>query len=149
MRFSMNMSTLRLIFKSLFIENSNSSLIQSLRYVFVGGGAFLVDSLLLYILTKFGLHYLISASLAFLFGLTVNFFLSKKFIFTKASQITTPLGEFFAYGLIGVIGLALTELFMFLFTSVIGFYFMISKISSSVIILGWNFFARKLFLYRK
>lgn len=142
------MTNLKATFHNLFIEKTDSTSLQFFRYIFVGGIAFVADGATLFVLTELGLHYLLSAAVAFLVGLIVNFSLSKLLIFTKASKVTTPLGEFVTFGMIGLIGLGLTELLMYLFTDVIGFYYMLSKVVSSVIVLGWNFIARKLTLYR-
>jgi putative flippase GtrA len=56
--------------------------------------------------------------------------------------------EFFCFTLIGLGGLALNELFMWLFTDVAGFYYLISKIFSTALGYLWNFFAKKFFLFR-
>ncbi|MCK4835391.1 MAG: GtrA family protein, partial [Candidatus Aminicenantes bacterium] len=56
--------------------------------------------------------------------------------------------EFFFFTLIGLGGLALNELFMWLFTDVAGFHYLISKIFSKALGYLWNFFAKKYFLFR-
>lgn len=58
-------------FKKIFYGASDNLLIQFVRYFFVGGFAFIVDFGLLYILTEYaGLHYLLSATLSFIAGLS-------------------------------------------------------------------------------
>ena len=136
------------IIQKLFVTPTRNTLVQLFRYAFVGGIAFLADAGSLFLLEKAGLHYLIAAALAFLVGLTVNFFLSKRFVFSEDARRVGRAGEFVAYGLIGLAGLGLTELIMYLMTGVFGVYFMLSKIVSAAIVLLWNFAARKLFLYR-
>jgi putative flippase GtrA len=49
---------------------------------------------------------------------------------------------------ISVIGLVLTELFMFMFTDLFGVYYIFSKVITTFIVLAWNFSARKFWLYR-
>lgn len=136
----------KLDFKNLFITPTDNGFIQFFRYVFVGGVAFLVDAGILFLLEFLGLNYLIAAIFAFIGGLVANYTMSKFLVFQKSS-INGRL-EFIFYGIIGLIGLGLTELFMYLFTDVWGLYFMLSKIAVAVIVLIWNFFARKLILYR-
>jgi len=92
------------------------------------------------------MHYLTAAAVAFIFGLVFNYILSKKFVFTKAAA--NAKAEFPTFAVIGVIGLAFTELLMYLFTGVLGFYVLVSKAIAAVIVLFWNFSARKLILYR-
>lgn len=133
-------------FKNLFVTPTNNSFIQFFRYVFVGGAAFLVDAGILFLLELVGMNYLIAAIFAFIAGLVANYVMSKFLVFQK-SNINGKL-EFVFYAIIGLIGLGLTELFMYLFTGVIGLYFMLSKIIVAVIVLIWNFLARKLILYR-
>ena len=43
----------------------------------------------------------------------------------------------------------LTEGLMWLFTEKLNWYYMISKAVAAIIVLFWNFFAKKLLLYRK
>lgn len=136
-------------FKALFFDQSDNLMIQAFRYVFVGGISFLADWLSLYLLTLAGLYYLVSTAFAFLIGLAVNYFLSKKFVFVENPERVGKVAEFTIYGVIGVIGLLLTELLMYFFTDILGVYYLISKIIAAAIVLCWNFVARKLILYRK
>ena len=122
--------------------------IQFLRYIFVGGAAFIVDFGSLYILTDiFGIYYLISAAIAFLLGLVANYLLSISWVFNKRTLDSKSM-EFGIFTFIGIIGLGLNEFFIWFFTAEVGFYYLISKIISAVIILFWNFFARKYVLFR-
>ena len=50
--------------------------------------------------------------------------------------------------MISLIGLGLTELLMWLFTDGLGLFYLVSKAIAAVIVLLWNFFAKKL-MYRK
>lgn len=135
--------------KKLFIEPTNNTLIQLFRYLFVGGTAFVVDAGCLFLLERMGLNYLLAAVFAFIAGLTVNFILSKALVFKGNESGSSNEVEFFVYAVIGVIGLGLTELIMYLFTERLSVYFMLSKVVAAVIVLIWNFMARKVTLYRK
>ena len=137
----------RIYNKALLGKNSNV-MIQFLRYVVVGGVAFLFDFFFLYIFTSsMHIHYLISAAIAFLIGLMVNYLLSIFWVFDKRS-LENRMAEFFIFAVIGLVGLGLNEGFMWLFTGLIGLYFMYSKLISSFFVLLWNFSARKLILFR-
>ena len=137
----------KLTFKEIFTAQTDDTPIQFFRYVFAGGIAFVVDFACVYFLEKAGLHYLAAAALAFVAGLTVNYALSKRFIFTGKRMNRAV--EYIAYGVIGLVGLGLTELLMLLITGCMGLYFMVSKAVAAVVVLGWNFFARKSLLYKK
>lgn len=130
--------------KRLFVDKTNDTKIQFFRYVFVGGAAFVLDAAVLWLLSFF-MHYLIAAAAAFVVGLSCNYFLSKLFVFTD-KDINAAV-EYAVYAAIGIIGLGITEILMYIFTEKAGFYFMISKIITAAIVLVWNFGARKIILY--
>ena len=136
-RFNMN---------ALFRDETTNGFIQFFRYIFVGGIAFVAVAGALWLCEKF-MHYLIAAAIAFVFGLVVNYVLSVCFVFSGNERKTGRAAEFIIYGIIGVIGLGLTELIMWLFTDVIGLYFLLSKIVAAAIVLVWNFVARKKIIY--
>ena len=135
--------------KSIFITETENTIIQLFRYCFVGGVAFVADWLVVVILTETLLHYLVSAAVGFFAGLAVNFALSKLLVFKSDSKKCGKLGEFLIYAAIGVVGLGLTELLMYFFTDVINIHYAVSKIIAAAIVLIWNFFARKVILYKK
>lgn len=129
-------------------QETERTIIQLFRYVFVGGAAFIVDFGSLFILTDFfGIYYLISAAIAFILGLIVNYILSISWVFNNRKLDNLTL-EFGVFSLIGIVGLGLNEVFIWFFTAEVGFYYLISKIISAVIVLFWNFFARKYVLFR-
>jgi putative flippase GtrA len=132
-----------------FKGKTNSTLLQLFRYTFVGGFAFIVDFGTLYILTEhFNIHYLASAGIAFIFGLTINYFLSVKWVFNNRAMGNRLL-EFLLFTLIGLVGLGLNELFLWILTDILLIYYLISKIITTVIVYLWNFFARKIILFNK
>lgn len=139
---------LRFDIKTLFKEKTTNSFIQFFRYVFVGGFAFVVDAAVLWLCEKFT-HYMIAAAIAFIAGLAANYFLSIFFVFSESEQVKNKAKEFIVYAVIGVIGLGLTEVIMYILTDLCHFYFMLSKIVAAIIVLIWNFVARKKILYSK
>ena len=135
-------------FKKIMIDKTDKVLLQLFRYTFVGGFAFIVDFGLLFFLTEYaGCHYLFSASLSFLAGLIVNYIISKLWVFDTTSVKNRSV-EFILFALIGLIGLGLTELLMWLFTGKFRLFYMSSKILTTVIVYFWNFFARKYIIFK-
>lgn len=132
----------------LFREKTTNVFIQFFRYIFVGGFAFLADAFTLWLCEKV-MNYMIAAAIAFVVGLAVNYALSVLFVFSESEKVKSKVKEFVVYGIIGLIGLLITEGIMYLFTDVFGFYFLISKIVAAAIVLIWNFAARKVILYNK
>jgi putative flippase GtrA len=141
-------SEIKNLTRELLKHPTSSTKIQFFRYVFVGGAAFIVDFLSLFILTDyFGIYYITSAAIAFILGLITNYLFSISWVFDQRN-INNKTIEFSIFAVIGVIGLVLNELFIWFFTSELGFYYLISKIITAIIILFWNFFARKITLFR-
>lgn len=135
--------------QSVFKGKTNNTLLQLLRYTFVGGFAFLVDFGTLFFLTEFfHIHYLVSAGIAFIFGLTINYFLSVLWVFS-CRTMESRLLEFFLFALIGLVGLGLTELFLWILTDILLIYYLLSKIITTIVVYFWNFLARKLMLFNK
>lgn len=133
--------------RTLFQKPAESSSIQLLRYFFVGGLAFAVDFCLLFALTSgFGIGYLISTAIAFLAGVTVNYLLSRAWVFPSRSLSNASV-EFSVFALIGIVGLGITEGGMWCLTDVIGFHYLVSKVVVAIVVFFWNFVARKVLLF--
>ncbi len=136
------------LYLAIFV-NPSSWLLQLLRYFFVGGFAFIIDYSLLYFFTEYiGIHYLLSASISFIVGLIVNYLLSVKWVFT-ISKYDNKAIEFIIFGIIGIIGLGLNALLLWIATDLLHIYYMVSKIIVAGIIMLWNFICRKLILFSK
>ena len=130
-------------FYKLFLQKSDSSWIQFFRYIFVGGFSAIVNIGGLYIFTEiFNIHYLISNIIAFTLGLTINYILSKCLVFTSSVKIN-KFFELLVYCLIGSVGLGLDTLFMWIGTSKLGIYYILTKIISTALVFVWNFLGRK------
>lgn len=135
--------------KGLFILPTKNGFLQFFRYLFVGGIATVVDWAILFALTDFAkINHLISAIISFVAGLAANFILSKAIVFSQNEARVKPIMEFISYALIGVIGLGITELIMFLITNCMGYHYMLSKVVATAIVLGWNYLARKHLVYK-
>ena len=134
---------------TLFVAPTNNWFLQLFRYGFVGGIAFLVDYGTLFCLTHYaGVPYLWSAAGAFLLGLITNYLISISWVFQHSGKMQIW-QEFLFFAFIGVIGLGLNELIMYIGTDLIHLHYMISKLISTAIVFFWNFFARKFILFNK
>ena len=90
----------------------------------------------------------IAAAIGFGGGLLVNYFLSRAFVFSaQDSRANNRMGEFLGHALVGVIGLGLTELLIFL-GELMSVHYMIAKVAATVIVFFWNYLARKFWVYR-
>lgn len=124
---------------------TDNIVIQLFRYLFVGGTAFVVDFGLLAALTELcGVPYQLSACISFIGGLCVNYILSIKWVFDSSARTRgESITEFISFALVGVVGLGLNALIMWLFTEKIMLHYLVSKIISTIIVFAWNFLARR------
>ena len=130
-------------------DQTDNILIQLFRYVFVGGTAFVVDFFFLYDFSDiFGIYYLISAVFSFIISVLVNYTMSTRWVFNQ-NNIENRVVEFNLFLLISTIGLVFTEILLYFFTDICGIHYLISKIISAVIVLFWNFLARRVMFYGK
>jgi putative flippase GtrA len=134
--------------RELALARTDKTSVQFLRYLVVGGIAYAVDFGVLFILTEAaGFHYLLSAALSFLLGLVVNYCLSVVWVFPRRAMADKRM-EFLVFAAVGLVGLGLNEGIIWFFTARLKIYYLLSKIAASVVVLLWNFFARKRILFR-
>ena len=146
--------------KELFSGETDNTFIQFFRYLFVGGFAFVIDyGTLMLLVEVFGFNAKLAAVVAFILGLIVNYILSTLWIF-RNSKIGNRLAEFAAFAVIGVIGLGINELIIWLFDDVIAprkpldfipedKSYLIGKLVSTAVVFVWNFAARKFIIFNK
>ena len=135
--------------KNLFKGRTGDVRIQAFRYLISGGTAFLVDAGILALLTElFGKeHLLIWTAIAFTAGLVTTYLFSILWVFDNRS-VKNRAAEISIFVLIGLAGLGLTELFMWLFAQKIGIHYLLAKVITTIIVFFWNFIAKKSILFR-
>lgn len=134
----------------IFRNPSGKLWIQVFRYLVSGGVAFLVDTGLLALLTEtLGReHLLVWTAISFSVGLLVTYLFSILWVFDNRS-VSNRAVEVGIFICIGVAGLGLTELFMWLFADRCGIHYLISKCITTVLVFVWNFVAKKTILFRE
>lgn len=124
---------------------NNKLLMQILRFGIVGGGAFLIDSALLYILTEYlHVYVLISSVISFIVSLIFNYVLSVFWVFDVTKKQTIKDVLLFAF--LSTIGLGINQIVMYLGVEVFHIYYMLCKIISTFIVMVYNFITRKIFI---
>ena len=135
------------LIKILFVKDTDNIYLQMFRYCFVGGCSFLVDFFIYVgLIELLNINYMISAATAFVISVLVNYYLSTSWVFNQ-SNIENKALEFNLFILISVIGLIFTEILLFIFIDWLAIGYILSKIIASIIVLFWNFSARRIMFY--
>jgi putative flippase GtrA len=130
---------------------------ELLRYLFVGGVAFLVDFFAFlfcveyFVPEKSGAGLYLAAVVSFIAGFTVNYCLSFLLVFTGAryGKRRASVFSFLVFAAIALVGLGLTELGIFAGVSLFNCDYRVVKIVVSLIVLAWNYGIRRIFLLRR
>ena len=125
---------------------------QFLRYLVTGGIAFVVDfglfALCLYV---FDWHYLLANLVGLVAGLVLNYTMSIVWVFTacKRTLEKQKVAEFVLFALVGFAGVGINQLLMYMMVDGVHLNEIVSKMIAAVLVLMWNFGARKLLLFKK
>jgi putative flippase GtrA len=123
-------------------------LIQLSRYMIVSALAFSADFGLLFAFTHYlRINYLISAAFGFSVGVLITYILSTSWVFRRRS-VDKKLLEFLIFFMIGIVGLIINEMAIWFLTERLQLYYLYSKVCSVAFVFSWNFFARKITLFR-
>lgn len=131
-----------------FVKSAqNPLLIQMARYSASGFVAFSIDIGSLFLLSEYlGIHYLLAAIISFCLGILTIYYLSVTWVFNKRSFLKRH-HEFGVFAVIGLIGLGLNELFIWIFTEFADHHYLVSKMIATILVYFWNFFNRKYILF--
>ena len=120
---------------------------EFLRYFAASAAGLCVDFGLYVALTRHaGWHYLASAAAGFCAGLATVYALSVLWVFGQR-RLRNGWHEFALFALIGLAGLALTELVLYACTGLVGLDYRVSKIFAAGLVFLFNFGCRKLLLF--
>lgn len=141
------------------LHRSKSTVIQFVRYLFVGGGATIVQwGLLVLFKEVFGLNANAANMVGFAGGLIFNYIISTLWVFDN-SAVKNKAAEFTVFALIGIVGLGINQGLIWLFDKPIANkkvfgaflpsdkYYLVGQVSATALAFFWNFFARKYLLY--
>jgi putative flippase GtrA len=121
---------------------------ELLRYLFASGIALVLDYGTLILLTELaGFHYLVSAAIGFTLGLISIYLLSIHWVFATR-RVEKTHHEALIFAMIGLGGLAINELGLYLLTDALTLHYAVSKLLVTGLVFGWNFGIRKLLLFR-
>lgn len=133
-------------FRHWFIGPARSLRVQFFRYFWVGGLSTVVDfSVFVFCVRVLGIHYLVAQFIAYCFGFVTNYVFSILWVFAKTDKFFR---EIMAVFIITLFGLLWTELLLYFFVDGIGWGEVTAKAVATIIVLFWNFGARRFFVYR-
>lgn len=138
--------TERFLIKYPYFQFMNKRLIF-IKFFIVGGFCGLLDLVLLYLLTDiFGIWYIYSGIISFSIVSAISFFLNKNITFKDRNKNNT--NQYLRYTAVILVGMTINNFFLFAFTDILGIYYIVSRIFSSLIALIWNYSASKKFIFK-
>jgi len=134
-------------FFTLFVHPTSHGGIQFLRYGGVAAIAFVFDFGGLWLFTdKLHMFYVLSATTSFAISVVVNYVLSTLWVFAQRDKRERKVEMLLFVG-ICLVALGLNDLFIWLFTSIFGIYYLYSKLITVAIVFFWSFAARRFFFH--
>lgn len=129
------------------MKRTNNLFSQLIRFGIVGLISTLIDFAVLTILTElFGIHYLTSAAIGFIVSTLFNYLASMSYVFNSRFNDGNKKKELLIFLLLSIIGLGLNQLFMWIFVEVLQLFYVIAKVCATILVMGWNFVSRKLWI---
>jgi putative flippase GtrA len=120
---------------------------ELLRYLAVSGIALAVDMAALLLAANF-VHYLWAATFGFLLGAATSYLLSVRWVFRHRRLAAFPKTEFAAFAAVGVAGLGLNNLVIYVAIEHAGLGLLAAKVAAAVLTFSFNFGLRKWGLFR-
>ncbi len=122
--------------------------IQILNFVIIGGFTTLVDlCVLIFTTERLNIPYFISNLLSFSISLSINYFLSMRFVFVVNNRQSKKDGLMFA--VLSILGLVLNQSILVILTHYFGLFYVYSKIIAIFVVMVWNFVSKKLYFERR
>lgn len=115
---------------------------QLITFIIIGVGATAIDfGILALLLTTLSSHYLMASGIAFSIATIFNYLASTKWVFK--SKYTNKLKEFIIFLTLSIVGLLLTQLFLYISVELVGLTVLLSKLGVTGIVTIINFILRK------
>jgi putative flippase GtrA len=120
--------------------------VQLFRYALVGAAGALADAGVLAVLTTiYSWPVLVAAAASFLLATVLTYLLSVRWVFRSTGRVSM---EFLLFALVGVGGMALNELILWVAIDAVGMVLLAGKLISLAIGVFWSFGMRRLLFTR-
>ena len=132
-----------------YLPHKKNVVNEFVKFVVVGGVGTIINISILYLLTeKAGVYYLISAIFSFIIAMSSNFILNK--IWTFKENIKLGIWKkYLQFGFVSMLALSVNLLFLYIFTEVLGIYYILSQILAIGMALMINFLGNKIWTFSK
>ena len=121
---------------------------EAFRYAIASALALGVDFMLLFLLVEAaGIHYLVAATCSFTAGAVAAYFLSTRLVFRYRRLAGDRRLEFAIFAGIGVAGLAINAIAMYVLVDAFDIQYLIAKAAASIFTFGGNFLGRRWVLF--
>ncbi|WP_202107662.1 GtrA family protein [Succinivibrio dextrinosolvens] len=120
---------------------------QIVKFTIIGGIAFVIDYFLLIFFTEI-LHqnYLIANFFSYSISTIFNYIFTIKWVFTNKRNKIKDVRLFTIFNILCIVGLLINQIIIYTFTDLLGWYYLISKLFATFIVLVFNFITRKMLL---
>ena len=120
--------------------------IQIFKFGSVGGVAFLIDFIFLYLFKEF-CHFpvVLANTLSFCISVIYNYTASVKWVFDVNKEKNAK-KQFVIFIIFSVIGLLINDLIMWVSVDFMHIYYLLAKIIATFVVMVFNFITRKMFL---
>lgn len=130
-----------------YVALHKNALVRFFRYALVGGSTFAFDLLLLYIVTEFlGVPYYIATPGAFLVAVSINYLISRKFVFRG-----TVRGHKVGYSVFitaALLGAFVTTFGVTLLVTYAGLYFIVARVLTALVVGMGNYLFNLFFNFK-
>lgn len=121
--------------------------IEFFRYFMAGGLSFAADMVVLMFLAEaLGFHYLAANAVSVMVGITVNYLMCIKWVFT-IRRISNATLETSAFVLICLVGLTLNELLLWLIVAGLSLHYLVAKVIVTGMVFIINYAMKKVALF--
>lgn len=122
---------------------------EGTRYVVFGLIVTIIDFTLLFAIKELILpnHYLIAALISFFVATAFSYYFNMRHVFRGYYDDIIKFRLYLIFFIITGFGLLINEIVLFRLTDFFGWYYLYSKVIASLVLIIWNFIAKKLFLF--